>query len=79
MKRSICFVFAAIGGLLASPAFATRVAEAGNSAFPPASVSVSEVVQVDQGSTTLTPVPESDSSALISLFGIGWLFFRRRI
>jgi hypothetical protein len=77
MKPSICFVFAAIGGLLASPAFATRVAEAGNSPFPPASMN--EVVQVDQGSTTLTPAPESDSSALISLFGIGWLFFRRRI
>jgi hypothetical protein len=77
MKPSICFVFAAIGGLLASPAFASRVAEAGNSPFPPASTN--EVVQVDQGSTTLAPVPESDSSALISLFGIGWLFLRRRI
>jgi hypothetical protein len=55
MKPSICFVFAAIGGLLASPAFATRVAEADNSPFPPASVS--EVVQVDQGSTILTPAP----------------------
>jgi hypothetical protein len=77
MKPSICFVFAAICSLLASPAFAAMVAKTGNRQLPPASVS--EVVQVDHGSTALSPVPESRSSALVSLFGIGWLFFRRRI
>lgn len=77
MKPSICFVFAAICSLFASPAFAATVAKTGNRQLLPASVS--EVVQVDHGSTTLAPVPESDSSALISPFGIGWLFFRRRI
>lgn len=77
MKPSICLVFAAISSLLASSAFATVVAEASNSPFP--AVSVNEVVQVGHESETIAPTPEPGASLLVSLCGIAWLFFRRRV
>ena len=76
MRLFSLVVFVVIGSPFASPAFAVTAAGANCPRLP---ASVIEVVQVDHGSTSLAPAPESDSSALISLFGIGWLFFRRRI